>query len=202
MRKGSLFLSLTIYSRVVFIIVLFLFVSSENRLHKEEEAVYAVLLSDTRGTVIIADKTSQGGFMSNDPSSGWINVHNNMPAVSWATWRNYLARNKRSHPLSPDMQLGVKYYLMGEEEMREIFSHKSSGSLNPAEGGWEELRRRYPDSDGITGLSRAGFNIACTEAIVSIGISRASLNAESYLVYLEKQNGIWQIVEQWLFAIS
>jgi hypothetical protein len=46
------------------------------------------------------------------------------------------------------------------------------------------------------------FILTHTQALVSIGLSRGSLNAEFYLVCLEKQNGIWQIVEEWLFAIS
>ena len=196
MQNRSHFLFLAIYSLAFLIVILFLYTLSQNRIRTEEEAVYAVLLGNMQGTVII-DNTTSGG-----DAFGWTNVHNNMLAVSWITWRNYLAHNKKPYPLSPDMQLGVNYYLMGEEEMRDIFSHKSSGVLNPSEGGWEELRRRYPDSDGITGLSRVGFNQAHTQALVNISISRGSLSAEAYLVWLEKQNGIWQIVEQWLYAIS
>lgn len=196
MRKESFFLSLAIYSLAFLIVIIAILTFSNNQFKREEQAVYAVLLGDRQGTVILANMTEGGSAF------GWINVHNNIPAVSWRTWKNYLARNQKSVPLSTDMQLGVKYYLIGEEELRDIFSHESSGALNPFEGGWEELRRRYPDSDGITELSRVGFNLIYTQALVSIGISRGSLNAEFYMVCLEKQEGIWQIVQEWLYAIS
>ena len=92
MQNRFHFLFLAIYSLAFLIMILFLYTLSQNRIRTEEEAVYAVLLGNMQRTVII-DNTTSGG-----DAFGWTNVHNNMPAVSWITWRNYLAHNKNRIP--------------------------------------------------------------------------------------------------------
>ena len=68
--------------------------------------------------------------------------------------------------------------------------------------GWEEFYRRYPDSPGITTLSRVGFNRERTEALVYMGAQLHYLAGAGNLYRLEKQDGVWKIVEKVMLWIS
>jgi hypothetical protein len=159
-------------------------------LDAEEQAVYVVLLSDYDRPSIVLSQTTDSGF----DFTGQTEKPNGMPNLSRELWEEYLARNDRSYPLSPEMAIGRQYTLLGGEEMSDIFNNYGDG--------WEEFYRRYPDSPGITTLSRVGFNQDGTEALVYMGAQLHYLAGAGYLIRLEKQNGEWKIVDKMMLWVS
>ena len=156
----------------------------------EEQAVYAVLFSDYhRDRIVLKETTDSGlGFMNQD------SLPQELPGLSPGLWSDYLARNDRAYPLSAEMEIGVNYVFLDDREMGDIFDD----SVN----GWEEFYRRYPDLPGITTLSRVGFNRERTEALVYMGAQFHYLAGAGNLYRLEKQDGVWKIVEKVMLWIS
>lgn len=134
--------------------------------------------------------TTDSGF----DFQGQTDMPGGMPGLSGDLWKDYLAHNDKAYPLSTEMDLGVGYTLIDADDMNVIF--------NDFENGWEEFYRRYPNSPGITTLSRAGFNQDGTEALVYMGAQFHYLAGAGNLYRLEKQDGVWKIVEKMMLWIS
>lgn len=159
-------------------------------LDREEQAIYAVLLSDYDRPSIVLSQTTDSGF----EFTGETSQPEGLPDLSGELWENYLDRNDRSYPLSTEMEIGREYTLLDDEEMSDIF--------NNYEDGWDEFYRRYPDSPGITTFSRVGFNPDRTEALVYMGAQFHYLAGSGNLIRLEKQDGVWKIMDEIMLWIS
>lgn len=156
----------------------------------EEQAIYSVLLRDYHGEKVVLSKTTDSGF----EFGGQTAMPGGMPGLSEGLWKNYLAHNDKSYPLPMGMEVGMEYTLIDAEEM--------SGIFNDYEDGWDEFYRRYPGSPGITTLSRVGFNPERTEALVYMGAQFHYLAGAGNLYRLEKQDGVWKIMEKLMLWIS
>lgn len=159
-------------------------------LDREEQAIYAVLLSDYDRPSIVLSQTTDSGF----EFTGETSQPEGLPDLSEELWENYLVRNDRSYPLSTEMEIGREYTLLDDEEMSDIF--------NNYEDGWDEFYRRYPDSPGITTFSKVGFNPDRTEALVYMGAQFHYLAGSGNLIRLEKQDGVWKIMDEIMLWIS
>jgi hypothetical protein len=159
-------------------------------LDAEERAVYKVLLSDFQRENIVLSETTESGF----EFRGQSDMPQGMPGLSKALWSNYLDRNDRSYLLATDMEIGKEYTLLDGQEMGELFSDSNKG--------WDEFYRRYPGSPGITTFSKVGFNAEMTEALVYMGTQLHYLAGTGNLVRLEKQDGVWKVVDQIMLWIS
>lgn len=60
--------------------------------------------------------------------------------------------------------------------------------------GWDEFYEKYPDAQGIMTLSRVGFSADHSKAILGISNYRYIRASADVAVYLEKENGDWQVV--------
>jgi hypothetical protein len=156
----------------------------------DEQAVYSFLLSGTERDRVVISRTTDSGF----DFTGKSDMPQEMPGLSRELWEDYLARNDRSYPLPTDMEIGVEYVLLDDDEMSDIFTHY--------EDGWEEFYSRYPDSPGITTLSRVGFNRDGTEALVYMGTQLHYLAGTGNLLRLEKTDGVWKVMEEIMLWIS
>jgi hypothetical protein len=116
-----------------------------------------------------------------------------LPGISNETIDSYVERNVQPSQLAPDMQLGVDYVLLSQEELAEISS----------QGNWHEiLQERYPGSEGYLIFSRVGFNRTLDQAVLYVGDVAGPLMGAGYCYLLEKQNGEWTIKEQTMVWIS
>ena len=87
-----------------------------------------------------------------------------------------------------------KLVFISEAEQNEIFR-------NPDKG-WEYFYKKYPKAQGITSVSRVGFNKAKTRAIVYFGTQSYSLAGAGFWVILEKEPGGWKITSRQMIWIS
>lgn len=83
---------------------------------------------------------------------------------------------------------------MNDSEVNEIFSDPNAG--------WDFFYKKYPDSQGITTLSRVGFNIDKTKALVYFGTQSDGLAGTGYYVILQKEINRWKIVKKQMLWIS
>jgi hypothetical protein len=88
-----------------------------------------------------------------------------------------------------------KIVLVSDAEVKEFFNEGCNE-------GWKKLGEKYPNSQGLTTLSRVGFNKEKTRAVVYLGHSFACLGGAGHLVILEKQYDGWKIVNSTMLWIS
>jgi hypothetical protein len=121
-----------------------------------------------------------------------------MPGRSDALLQNFLERNQETEPFEDSMEIGVRYYLMEKDELHAIFDR----DLNDGQDGWDLFYSRFPDSPGITELSRVGFDPGMERALVYVGNQSHWVSGAGVFYMLEKQAGKWVIIEEVMVWIS
>ena len=165
---------------------------SQADIEKEEQAVYAAFVGESKGSALILQDTSTG-LSDETPQQIADNLKSSLPDISSETIDSYVERNAQASQLAPDMQLGMDYVLLSREELAEISS----------QGNWHEiLQERYPGSNGYLIFSRVGFNKSLDQAVLYVGDVAGPLMGAGYYYLLEKQNGEWTIKEQVMVWIS
>lgn len=164
---------------------------SEADIEKEEQAIYSFFMP-VSGTALILQSTSTG-MSEENPQQAIDYVKSGLTGVSNETLKNFLERNKQPSQLSNDMQLGIDYVLLGEEELYKITSQPD----------WlEVLNQKYPNSNGYIMLSRVGFNKSLDQAVIYVGNMLAPLSGAGYYYLMEKDNGEWKMMQQVMVWIS
>jgi hypothetical protein len=169
---------------------------SANQADIEEQAVYSVLLKQmySASTFVIMDTTTTdlGGVENTNKTIDY--VLQNMHAVAQTTVDSFRTRNEVVHPLLQDMDLGVSYILLSQDQRNQIFGQNQSG--------WEVFYNNYPNTPGITTLSRVGFNATFDQALVYVGTQSNWLAGAGYYFLLKKTGGVWTIDQKVMTWVS
>ena len=163
-------------------------------LDAEEVAVYAALIGNTTGLLVITDQTETGvsGYPGALPTVD--SLVSKMHDVAPETTASFLARNATAHPLRADMSLGAPYVLISQAELH--------GLLPGGEADWGVFRARYPDARGYQSLSRVGFNADLAQALVYLGGMADYLAGEGDYYLMNKVNGVWTVDQTVMVWIS
>lgn len=158
---------------------------SQAEVEKEEQAVYA-FFARGKETALILQNTSTG--ISDDDARTTIeNLKGSLPGISKATIDNYIERNTQPAQLSPDMNLGVEYTLLSQQELANITKQPN----------WNEiLAEKYPGSNGYLIFSHAGFNQTLDQAVIYVGQVAGPLMGSGSYYLLEKQNEEWKVKKE------
>jgi len=163
----------------------------------EENAIYAALIGqryvrDDIKLIVIKEQTSP--FIQPDELESVLqNAKEGLPGLSNATLEDFRAKNQESHPVGADLKLDVKYVLIGQAEMEEIFQDST---------GWNKFYTRYPNSQGVMTLSRVGFNEALDQALVYVGNQSDGKAGAGYFFLLSKADGQWTVQSEMMVWIS
>lgn len=163
----------------------------------EEEAVYAALFDQMYGEpqmLVLMAVTETTPMSVENTDSTLEYVLSQMSDVAEETVAGFRSRNDAAYPLRPDMDLGLPYVLLTRDQFNEIFDVNTSG--------WDVFYTRYPNSPGLTSVSRVGFNADFTQALVYIGTQSHWLAGSGHYVLLEKTDGKWQVEQQVMTWIS
>jgi hypothetical protein len=169
---------------------------SANQIDVEEQAVYAALLKQmySASSFVIMDitTTDPGGVENTTRTLDYVlqNLHDVAPE----TVDSFRVRNDAADSIRPDMNLGVEYVLLSQAEKNQIFGQNQSG--------WEIFYNRFPNTPGITTLSRVGFNAALDQALVYLGTQSDWLAGAGDYLLLKKANGVWTIDQKVMTWIS
>ena len=163
-------------------------------LDAEEVAVYAALLGNATGLLVIIDQTETGvsGFPGALPTVD--SLVSKMHDVAPETTASFLDRNATAHPLRADMSLGAPYVLISQAELDGLFPG--------GEADWEVFRARYPNAGGYRNLSRVGFNADLTQALVYLGGMADYLAGEGDYYLMKKVNGVWTVDQTVMVWVS
>ncbi|MEE9213741.1 MAG: hypothetical protein V3U54_02965 [Thermodesulfobacteriota bacterium] len=113
------------------------------------------------------------------------------------TIEDFLSKNENPVTLKNKFVEDLKVVLVTKERSREILLSKKAEDGY----GWEEFYKLYPDSQGITELSRVGFSKDRMQALVYIGTQVNPLSGSGYLILLHWNGKSWgnpQYVMLWI----
>jgi len=122
------------------------------------------------------------------------NLKKDLSGVTDDTIEDFLAENRTPLTLSDRFSKGLNVVLVGRQRLEEAFSAKPGNR-------WEEFYRVFPESQGITSLSRVGFSRDRKQALVYIGTQSHSLAGNGNLVLLTWDGKNWQVsreVNMWV----
>lgn len=160
-------------------------------IEREEQAVYAFFVGSGAEPVVILQET-ETNINSDDPQETVDFVRSGLKSVANDTLDSYMDRNAQPSQLSPDMDLGVEYVLLGSDEMSNIFMQPD---------GWDVFHQKYSKA-GYKVFSRVGFNNTLDQALVYVGQMAGPLMGSGVYNLLEKENGEWILKEQIMVWIS
>jgi hypothetical protein len=170
--------------------------ASAPQMDSEEQSVYAAVLLKLYAApdYVIMDTSTTSLAGIEDTSSTLDHVLLNMHDVDADTIQSFRNRNDAAYTLSPDMQIGAGYVLLTQVE--------KTGLFNQNRDGWQLFYEKYPDTPGITTLSRVGFNNALDQALLYAGTQSQWLAGAGYYLFLKKVNGTWTVLQQVMTWIS
>ena len=174
----------------------------KDSLESEEYAVYSAIISKnylkqgirlvvvTTPTCCEVSKEQKGHVMplAQNPSAG--------PFPSQETWESYVERNRTSVALRKLFKLNVKLQIVPYKKIESLFD------AILIEEDWQTFYRMFPHSNGYIRFSRAGFNRAGDEAVVSTAWMCGSLCGEGRYVLLRKKDGQWNVETSFLTWVS
>lgn len=157
---------------------------------REEEKIYALFFGEGPQTAVILQQTSTSFELDSQQSVAYI--REGLTGLSDETFSNFIERNQQPTDLSPQMQIGTNYILLGNDELNEIMAQSN---------GWERFNEKFPNS-GYTQFSHVGFNTKMDQAFVYVGRMAGPLMGYGSYYLLEKQGGSWVIKEELMAWIS
>lgn len=100
---------------------------------------------------------------------------------------SFVERNQESHPLEPDLDFGIDYQLLTQEEVDELRAQDEAS-------GQSLLLDKYPNAHfGFVHLSPVGFNPDFSQALVFMGTYHYDRLMEGGYYLMIKQDGRWVI---------
>ena len=151
----------------------------------EEQAVYQSLFSEPAQFLALRAETSAS---IGDQAIDYDFFDGAEPALKKATYEDFIDRNQQAVALKDYFKPGVPHVFLTEEERRAFFD-------DPEQDGWAEFFEAYPQTGGIIGLSRVGFDPAGTQALVYQDFMGGYLYGSGYYILFEKEDGQW--IERW-----
>ncbi len=163
----------------------------------QEQAVYTAVFEDLYGEpqmYVIMSETAVGIQGVEGLDAALETINSQMTGVDEETTASFRDRNDAAFPVPATMDLGLPYVLLTSTEMAEIFDINTSS--------WDVFYTRYPNSPGITTVSRIGFNADFTQALVYTGTMSHWLAGAGFYILLEKSSGEWLVVTKVMAWIS
>lgn len=163
----------------------------------EEYAIYSALINEmfVKGSVnviVIWDHTSVEGIDEVPAFQiGWLRADLMQLRGKWdlppEVLDDFTSKNKEKHLLEERFSLKTQYVLVSRSDLEEILK---------AGREWEGFYSKFPDSQGLTILSRVGLNDKRNQALVwveNVSYVGDTLTDSGGYVFLTKAAGSWVI---------
>lgn len=162
---------------------------SVDKLEEEEFAVFNELINqvcvkDKTKLIVIQDQTSGAKTGADSLSETLQFVGKRLPGIGQDTLDDFSRRNDMTHVLEDKFHLNARHALASKAELL---------SFGHTQDFWKAFYNKYPDAQGLTILSKVGFNSSADQALVYVGKTTGSLGGAGYYILLEKSNSEWVI---------
>jgi hypothetical protein len=114
-----------------------------------------------------------------------------LPDLSEETLADFLAKNRKPHPVEPHFTLGGQLDCLSTEDLERIFLPDDT----TAQAGWDRFYELYPQSEGIVSFSRVGFDANVTQALVYTAQSRDALYGRGTYWLCVKSGERWAVLQ-------
>lgn len=101
-------------------------------------------------------------------------------------------RSAQGATIERKFDITVDYTLLDRQEIEDLLMLD----------GYEELYRRYPKCNGVTTLSRVGFNSTRNMALVYLSMTPGYLAGSGWAVLLRKISGKWEVTASTIVWVS
>ena len=115
------------------------------------------------------------------------------PELDSEILRDFTAKNSQRHALERRFATKAEYVLASSQDVARALG---------AERQWDNFRRRYPSSHGLTTISRVGFNAGRTQALVYRGDRFGGKAGVGNYLLLVKKDGAWAVVRGYRVWVS
>jgi hypothetical protein len=162
----------------------------------ETYAVYAVIIqSQFASPKVVIKAQTDTDFSGSSQEDQLKYIRGQLDGLSQATTTDYMECNVTPLNLEAErFPVNAKIILLSPEAFKQFFQENGDG--------WEAFYAQYPDAQGILSFSAVGFNANQSQALVYAGNQSHWLAGAGYYYLLEKQNGIWVIIEEIMTWIS
>jgi hypothetical protein len=166
----------------------------------DDYAIYAAALTDLYGKqkigrVVLIDQTSMGvppGMAAMTQFGG--KAQPLLKDFSKEARDDFDARNKTHATIEADkLKSSFEIVLLDAETARKSVEGPS---------GWKNFRERYPNSPGMTLVSRPGTDGVHSHALLYVGNSCDMLCGGGTLIFLNKENGEWKVANKVAIWVS
>ncbi|MGH9871482.1 MAG: hypothetical protein ACRD9S_03325 [Pyrinomonadaceae bacterium] len=168
-------------------------VKVQSRVPGDEYVINSKLINDlfiTEGVklAVIHDQTSFFGRADivEQLDKHLRRIQKSIPALSQDALNDFKAKNDHPYDLDKLFDLKVKYEFISRSEINQFFMGDDSRA-------WKSFYAKYPNSTGIIGVARVGFNDNMSQAFAYLEKGRSDSNVETFFVFLAKENGVWSI---------
>ena len=107
--------------------------------------------------------------------------------------RDYCRKNAKNEKIYSLGKLSVKHKVITEQEWDVIFSGKDN---------WKVFYKRYPKALGLVSISRPGFCIDGTFAVIYVGTGMGNTCGRGELLIYQKKDGKWIFVDLAFLSVS
>jgi hypothetical protein len=170
----------------------------------QEYEIYSVVLNElSEGSekrpisqVVVQETTATGvppGWYGLTPVKGWEGLKQVFPEKLLIAWQKQ-NQNDASTISADNLKCKKKCVLMEQKELIAFFE-KSRGR-------WKEFYQKFPQAQGITFLSRVGFDEKGDSALIYEGTMADNLGGWGYFMLLERHDGVWSIKDRQMVWIS
>ena len=165
---------------------------SIDNISAEEYKIYSLVIDEyfTSSEIVIKQKTNS---FSSIEKYNFVYYHliDNNELLDSTLINNYIKINDSTYYFDNKFSCDSKKIILITDD--EIDYYFGNIDINEA---WGNFYIDYPNSAGIISFTRIGFNKTHTEALLETGITYASLGGFGNIVYLEKKNNNWIIVDK------
>lgn len=156
----------------------------------EYEALSLALVSrlkgDTVGPIVIKKQVSRDPFLRSEAAFVSFGVFSAFAELVPHTVSDLLSKEEEAIPaeFDPRFALPCSFHLLTDVEEEKLL---------PSGGGWKRFYESYPASGGLVMLSRVGFDVDRTQALLHLGWQWEGKAGAGFLVYLQREGGVLRV---------
>lgn len=119
---------------------------------------------------------------------GMSSFHRKRLAVAISANANFWIKNFACRSLPTNLPLKHPYTLAAEHDLRRVYTSAKPDAKTAL------LQTKIVSSYGVVALSRVGFNLTHTRAVIYVELQYCGLCGGGQYYYLAKQNGAWRVI--------
>ena len=120
---------------------------------------------------------------------GISSFHRKKLAMPISAKTNFWTKNCVCRSLPANLPLKHPYTLVSERDLRPVYTSEKPDAKTAL------LQTKIVKSYGVVAISRVGFDLTHTRAVIYVELLYCGLCGDGQYYYLAKQNGAWRVIE-------